>query len=43
MRSPQQEGERVTSLGFEDEEWDGEEPNDEEDDEEDSEDLGIDY
>jgi hypothetical protein len=30
----------VTSVGFEDEEWDGEETGDEEDE---SEDLGIDY
>jgi hypothetical protein len=57
MRSPRQmeernqdyrhgpEGERLTSMGFEDEEWNGEEPTDEEDDEEEdeSEDLGIDY
>ena len=39
------EGERVTSMGFEDEEWNREEPTDEEDDEEEdeSDDLGIDY
>ena len=57
MRSPRQmeernqdyrhgpEGERLTSVGFEDEEWNGEEPSDEEDDEEEAEskDLGIDY
>ena len=38
------EGERVIRVGFEDEEWDGEEPSDEGNEEEDeSEDLGIDY
>ena len=57
MRSPRQleernqddrhgrEGERVTSVGFEDEEWNGEETSDGKDDaeEDESEDLGIDY
>jgi hypothetical protein len=39
------EGERVTSVSFEDEEWDGEETSDGKDDveEDESEDLGIDY
>ena len=38
------EDERVIRVGFEDEEWDGEEPSDEGNEEEDeSEDLGIDY